>query len=65
MKRYKRILILLAVLVVYCAITFGVSGYPDDPEEQPSTDEVGLSNDTETDAALSCTAGVDCFAFHL
>ena len=35
MKRYKRIYILLGVLVVACAITFGVSQYEEQQELYP------------------------------
>ena len=64
MKRYKRILILLAVLVVCCAVTFGVSRYQEEQEKIASTDEVVLTIDPETVTALSWDYGEESFAFH-
>lgn len=64
MKRYKRILILLAVLVVCCAVTFGVSRYQEEQEKIASTDEVVLTIDPETVTTLSWDYDEVSFAFH-
>lgn len=53
MKRYKRIVVLLAVLAVACVATFAVSQYREYKEEIETSDEVILEIDPESVTTLS------------
>lgn len=65
MKRYKRILILLAALVVICAAAFAVTRYEEKKENIAQTDEVILSLDSSEATKLSWTYGDnEPLAFH-
>lgn len=64
MKRYKRIVILLAVLAVACIATFAVSRYEEYKEEIANSDEVILEIPTEDVTSLSWTIGDESLAFH-
>lgn len=64
MKRYKRIVILLAVLVVACIATFAVSRYEEYKEEIATSDEVILEIPSDSVTSLSWTIGSESLAFH-
>lgn len=53
MKRYKRLLILLAVLVVVCIATFGVMQYEEKQEQIKNSDEIVLALESDSVQALS------------
>lgn len=65
MKRYKRILILLGVLLVACAITFGVSRYQETMEQIAASGETVLEIPTDTVTALSWSIDDTSLSFHL
>ena len=64
MQRYKRILILLGVLVVALAVTFGVSRYQEAQEKIAASDEIILEIPTEDVTALSWVTDDASFSFH-
>lgn len=64
MKRYKRLGILLGVLVLVCSVTFGVSRYEQRKEEIKNSDEVILELAAEDVTALSWEYGETKLAFH-
>ena len=64
MKRYKRIVILLAVLAVACGATFAVSRYEEYKEEIQNSDAVILSLSADDVTALSWTTEEETLAFH-
>lgn len=64
MKRLKKISILLAVLIVVCAVAFGVSRYEEHKEEIKNTDEVILAVDESSVTALSLEYDDTSLAFH-
>lgn len=64
MKRLKKISVLLAVLIVVCAVAFGVSKYEERKEEIKNTDEVILAVDEASVTALSLEYADTSLAFH-
>ena len=64
MKRYKRIVILLAVLGVACVATFAVSRYEAYQEEIQNSDEVILEIPTDSVTALSWTIDGETLSLH-
>lgn len=64
MKRYKRIYILLGVLVVACAITFGVSQYEEQQELIRNSGEVFMEIPYDSVQALSWEYEEESLAFH-
>ena len=64
MKRYKRIYVLLAVLVVACAVTFGVSRYQEHKEQISNSDQVVLEIPTDSVQSLSWEYDGQSLAFH-
>lgn len=64
MKRYKRIVVLLAVLVAACIATFAVSRYQEYKEEIANSDEVILEIDPDSVTTLSWTIEDKTLAFH-
>ena len=66
MKRFKKLGLLLAVLVVFCIATVVVSQYEEKQEQIRTSEEVILQLAAEDVTALSWTyAGSDGLAFHL
>lgn len=64
MKRFKKIWILLGVLVVVSAAAFGAMKYEEKKEEILNADEVILTIDPETVTALSWTNETTSLSFH-
>lgn len=64
MKRSKRLYILLAVLVVACAATFGLMKYEEHKENIKNSDEVILQISSDTVTAVSWTNETDSLSFH-
>lgn len=64
MKRYKRIVVLLAVLAVACVATFAVSQYQEYKEEIETSDEVILEIDPESVTTLSWSIDGESLDFH-
>lgn len=64
MKRYKRIVVLLAVLAVACVATFAVSQYQEYKEEIETSDEVILEIDPESVTTLSWSIDGESLNFH-
>lgn len=64
MKRYKRIVVLLAVLAVACVATFAVSRYQEYKEEIETSDEVILEIDPESVTTLSWSIDGQSLDFH-
>lgn len=64
MKRYKRIVVLLAVLAVACVTTFAVSQYQEYKEEIETSDEVILEIDPESVTTLSWSIDGQSLDFH-
>ena len=64
MKRLKKISILLAVLIVVCAVAFGVSRYEEHKEEIKNTDAVILAVDESSVTALSLEYDDTSLTFH-
>lgn len=64
MKRYKRIVVLLAVLAVACVATFTVSQYQEYKEEIETSDEVILEIDPESVTTLSWSIDGQSLDFH-
>lgn len=64
MKRFKRLGILLGVLVLICGVTFGVSRYEQRKEEIKNSDEVILELAADDVTALSWEYDKTSLAFH-
>ena len=64
MKRYKRIYILLGVLVAACIVTFGVSKYEEHKELICTSDEIVLELSSDSVQSLSWTYESQSLAFH-
>lgn len=64
MNRFKRLLILLGVLAVACAVTFGVSRYQEAQEQIRTSGETILEIDPEEVQALSWELDGVSLAFH-
>ena len=64
MKRYKRLYILLAVLVVACGVTFAVSRIQEHRELVRTSDEIILELPTDSVTAVSWTYEDETLAFH-
>lgn len=64
MKRYKKLGVLLGVLVVVCAITVGVTGYQQVKEDIRNSDEIILEIDPSSVQTLSWTYDANTFSFH-
>ncbi|WP_367924937.1 DUF4340 domain-containing protein [uncultured Ruthenibacterium sp.] len=64
MKRSKRIYILLGVLVVACAVTFGVSRYETHKEQIQNSDEIILEVASDSVESLSWETDSESLAFH-
>ena len=64
MKRYKRIYILLGVLVAACIVTFGVSKYEEHKELIRTSDEIVLELSSDSVQSLSWTYESQSLAFH-
>lgn len=63
MKRYKKIYILLGVLVVACAVTFAVSKYEEHKELISTSDEIVLELSSDDVQSLSWECNEESFAF--
>ena len=63
-RKSKNLLILIGVLVIISAVTFGVSRYEKHVEEIKATDETILSIDSSAVTALSWVNGDVTLAFH-
>ena len=64
MKRYKKIYLLLGVLVVACAVTFAVSKYEEHKELISTSDEIVLELSSDDVQSLSWEYNEESFAFH-
>lgn len=64
MKRYKRIYVLLGVLVVACLATFGVTRYEEHRDTVEATGDIILEIPTDTVTSLSWTYEGESFSFH-
>lgn len=64
MKRSKRLIILLGVLVVACAATFGVMRYEERKEQIKNSDEIILELPSDTVQALSWEYESESLSFH-
>ena len=64
MKRSKKLYTLLGVLVVVCAITFGVTRYEEEKEQIKNSDEIILELDCENVTKLSWEYEGESLAFH-
>lgn len=64
MKRYKRIYILLGVLVVACAATFGVMRFEEHKEQIKNSDEIILELSGDSVQSLSWEYESETLAFH-
>lgn len=64
MKRYKKLCVLLGVLVVVCAITFGVTRYQQVKEDISNSDEIILEIDSSAVQTLSWTYDANTLSFH-
>lgn len=64
MKRYKKLCVLLGVLVVVCAITFGVTRYQQVKEDISNSDEIILEIDSSAVQTLSWTYDSNTLSFH-
>ena len=53
MKRYKRVLILAAVLVVACIATFALSRYEEEQEQIRTSDEIIMQIPSENVLSVS------------
>lgn len=64
MKRFKRLYVLLGVLIVICGVTFGISRYEQRKEEIKNSDAIILELEAEEVTALSWEYGETKLAFH-
>lgn len=64
MKRYKKLCVLLGVLVVVCLVTFGVTQYQQVKEDIRNSDEVILEIDSSAVQTLSWTYDANTLSFH-
>ena len=64
MNRSKRLSVLLCVLVIFCALTLGVSKYEERKEKIKNSDEIILELNSEDVTELSWEYGSETFAFH-
>ncbi|MDE7038415.1 MAG: DUF4340 domain-containing protein, partial [Lachnospiraceae bacterium] len=64
MNRSKRLSVLLCVLVIFCALTLGVSKYEERKEKIKNSDEIILELNSEDVTELSWEYGAETFAFH-
>lgn len=64
MKRTKKLYVLLGVLLVVCAVTFGVSKFEQKKEVIKNSDEIILKIASEDVQSLSWKNETDEFAFH-
>ena len=64
MNRSKRLSVLLCVLVIFCALTLGVSKYEERKEKIKNSDEIILELNSEDVTELSWEYGSEEFAFH-
>lgn len=64
MKRYKKLGVLLAVLVVASALTFGVMRYQEVKEDIRNSDEIILEIDPDSVETLSWTYDANTLSFH-
>ncbi|OUN21966.1 DUF4340 domain-containing protein [Pseudoflavonifractor sp. An85] len=64
MKRYKKLCVLLGVLVVVCAITFGVTRFQQVKEDISNSDEIILEIDSSAVQTLSWTYDSNTLSFH-
>lgn len=64
MKRYKKIYILLGVLIAACAVTFAVSKYEEHKELISASDEIVLELSSDDVQSLSWEYNEESFAFH-
>lgn len=64
MNRSKRLSILLCVLVIFCALTLGVSKYEERREKIKNSDEIIMELDSEDVTELSWEYESETFAFH-
>lgn len=64
MKRSKRIFILLGILIVICAATFGVMRYEEHKEQIKNSDEIILAITGDSVQSLSWEYGGEALAFH-
>ena len=63
MKRYKRVLVLLIILVAACALTFGVTRYQEVQEQIAASEEIILDIPTSAVTALSWELEDRSFSF--
>lgn len=63
MKRYKKLCVLLGVLVVVCAITFGVTRFQQVKEDISNSDEIILEIDSSAVQTLSWTYDSNTLSF--
>ena len=63
MKRYKRVLVLLMILVAACALTFGVTRYQEVQEQIAASEEIILDIPTSAVTALSWELEDRSFSF--
>ena len=64
MNRSKRLSVLLCVLVIFCALTLGVSKYEERKEKIKNSDEIIMELNSEDVTELSWEYGAETFAFH-
>ncbi|GFI43735.1 hypothetical protein IMSAGC018_01410 [Lachnospiraceae bacterium] len=64
MNRSKRLSILLGVLVIFCALTLGVSKYEERKEKIKNSDKIILELNSEDVTELSWEYDSETFAFH-
>lgn len=63
MKRYKRVLVLLIILVAACALTFGITRYQEVQEQIAASEEIILDIPTSAVTALSWELEDRSFSF--
>lgn len=64
MNRYKKLYILVGVLVVACLVTFGVTRYESHKEKIQTSDEVVMELSTDSVTALSWEYDGQTLSFH-
>ena len=64
MNRSKRLYVLFGVLLVFCAVTLGVSRYEEHTEKIKNSNEIIMEISSDDVTSLSWECGSEAFAFH-
>ena len=64
MNRSKRLYVLFGVLLVFCAVTLGVSRYEEHTEKIKNSNEIIMEINSDDVTSLSWECGSEAFAFH-